>query len=187
MVPTTLLSAIPTVNLEKNISYYNDFKLEYLEEKPDESLGIEKISKMPFTEIISNAFTFGYKKNNFWFRFSVYNDSKEARTMILESTEVFHKKVDLYILSDDMIIHKKNGLRIPVEEREIEESNPVFSLQFSPHETKELYVNIASVYGIFGSLQLKTPEQFYKDTQLKNNMYFFYFGAVISIALYSQP
>ena len=185
MVPTTLLSAIPTVNLEKNISYYDDFKLEYLEEKPNESLGIEKISKMPFTEIISNAFTFGYKENNFWFRFSVHNDSKEARTMFLEFTEMFHKKVDLYILSDNMIIHKKNGLRIPVEEREVQETNPVFSLQFSPHETKEVYVNIASFYGIFGSFQLKTPEQFHKDTQLKSNMYFFYFGAVIIIALYN--
>ncbi|WP_415405639.1 diguanylate cyclase [Sulfurovum sp. CS9] len=185
LLPTTLLSALPIVNLEKNISSYNDFQVEYLEEKSGVSLGIEEISKMTFTKTISNAFTFGYNKNNFWFRFSIHNDSKEARTMVLEFTEIFHKTTDLYIVSDQQIIHKKNGLRVPVEERNIREANPAFSLHFAPHEIKELYVNIASIYAVFGSLQLKTPEQFRKDTQLKNNIYFFYFGAVIIIALYN--
>lgn len=184
LLPTTLWSTLPKVNLQNNISSYNDFNIEYLEEKPGESRGIEEISKMSFTKIISNAFTFGYKDNNFWFRFSVHNDSKEARIMILELTEIFHKKVDLYVVSDQ-ITHEKNGLSVPIQERNIKESNPAFSLHFSPNESKELYVNIASIYGVFGSLQLKTPEQFLKDTQLKNNMYFFYFGAVIIIALYN--
>ena len=184
LLPTTLWPTIPTVNLEQDISSYNDFQVDYLVEKPGESLGIEEISKLPFTKTISNAFTFGYKENNFWFRFSVYNDSKEPKNMVLELTEIIHKKVDLYILSDP-IIHKKNGLRIPVEEREIQESNPAFSLHFAPYETKELYVNIASIYAVFGALKLKTPEQFHKDTQFKNNIYIFYFGAIIAIALYN--
>jgi len=183
ITPSTA-SAIPIVNLEKNISSYNDFQVDYLVEKPGESLGIEEISKLHFTKTISNAFTFGYKKNNFWFHFSVYNDSKEPKNMVLELTEIIHKTVDLYILSDQ-IIHKKNGLSVPVEEREIQESNPAFSLHFAPYETKELYVNIASIYAVFGALKLKTPEQFYKDTQFRNNIYIFYFGAIIAIALYN--
>ncbi len=183
-VPSTLWSAVPKVNLKNNISSYSDFQVEYLMENPGESLGIEEISKMPFTKKTSNAFTFGYKENNFWFHFSVYNDSKESKNMVLEFTEIFHKTVDLYILSDP-IIYKKNGLRIPVEEREIQESNPAFSLHFAPHETKELYVNIASIYAVFGALKLKTPEQFHKDTLQKNNIYIFYFGAIIAIALYN--
>ncbi len=184
MLPTALLSAIPIINLDKEISSYTDFQVEYLMEKSGESLGIEEISKLPFTKTISNAFTFGYKTNNFWFRFSVHNDSKEAKKMVLELTEIIHKKVDLYILSDP-IIHKKNGLRVPMENREIEESNPAFALHFAPHETKELYVNIASIYAVMGALKLKTPEQFHKDTLLKNNIYIFYFGAIIAIALYN--
>jgi len=183
IAPTTLL-AIPEIKLQNNISSYNDFQVDYLKERSGESLGIEEISKLPFTKTISNSFTFGYKENNFWFRFSVYNDSEKPKNMVLELTEIFHKTVDLYIVSDP-IIHKKNGLRIPVEEREIQESNPAFSLHFAPYETKELYVNIASIYAVFGALKLKTPEQFHKDTQLKNNIYIFYFGAIIAIALYN--
>ncbi len=184
LLPTTLWSTLPKVNLQNNISSYNDFNVEYLEEKPGESLGIEKISKMPFTEIISNAFTFGYKKNNFWFRFSVHNDSNAPKEMVLGFTEIFHKKVDLYILSDS-IVHKKNGLRIPVDEREIQESNPAFLLHFAPQETKKLYVNIASIYSVFGAFKLKTPEQFQKDIRFKNHSYIFYFGAILAIALYN--
>ncbi|MEA3433954.1 MAG: diguanylate cyclase [Campylobacterota bacterium] len=183
IAPTALL-AMPEIKLQNNISSYNDFQVEYLKEKSGESLGIEEISKRPFIKTVSNAFTFGYKENNFWFRFSVYNDSKEAKNMVLELTEIIHKKVDLYILSDP-IIHKENGLRIPVEEREIQESNPAFPLHFAPYETKELYVNLASTYAVFGALKLKTPEQFHKDTQFKNSIYFFYFGAIIAIALYN--
>lgn len=184
LLPGTLWSAIPKVNLENNISTYSDFQIDYLIEKSGESLGIEKISKMPFTKTISNAFTFGYRENNFWFRFSAYNDSEEERKMILEFTEIFHKTVDLYILSDH-ITHKKNGLAVPVEKREIKVSNPAFPLHFAPYETKELYVNIASIYAVFGELKLKTPEQFHKDTQFKNSIYIFYFGAIVAIALYN--
>ena len=183
MTPSTV-SAISKVTLENTISSYDDFQVDYLVEKPGESLGIEKISKMPFRKKTSNAFTFGYKENNFWFRFSVYNDSEEPKNMVLELTEIIHKTVDLYILSDP-IIHKKNGLSVPVKEREIQESNPAFSLHFAPYETKELYVNIASIYAVFGALKLKTPEQFHKDTQFRNNIYIFYFGAIIAIALYN--
>jgi len=183
ITPSTV-AAISKISLENNISSYNDFQIDYLMEKPGESLGIEKISKMPFTKKTSNAFTFGYKKNNFWFHFSVYNDSKKPKNMLLELTEIFHKTVDLYILSDP-IIHKKNGLNVPVKQREIQDSNPAFALHFTPYETKELYVNIASIYAVFGALKLKTPEQFYKDIHFKNYIYIFYFGSIIAIVLYN--
>lgn len=183
-VPTTVQSALPEVDLKNNISSYTDFQVEYFEEEPGRSRGIEKISKLHFTKRISNAFTFGYKENNFWFRFSVYNDSNETKNMVLEFTEIIHKTIDLYILSDP-IIHKKNGLHVPVSEREIQESNPSFPLRFAPYESKELYVHIASIYGVFGALQLKTDEQFLHDIQLKKNIYLFYFSAIIIIALYN--
>jgi len=183
MTPSTLFGT-SKVELKNDIFSYSDFQVDYLIEKPGESLGIKEITKTPFTKTTSNAFSFGYKENNFWFHFSVYNNSENSRDMVLELTEIIHKKVDLYILSNP-IIHKKNGLRVPVEEREIEESNPSFALHFAPYETKELYVNIASIYAVFGALKLKTPKQFYKDTHFRNNLYIFYFGAMMAIALYN--
>jgi diguanylate cyclase len=183
IIPSSL-SAKSQLRLENNISSYTDFQVDYYMEEAGPSMGIEKISNLLFTKQISNAFSFGYKENNFWFHFSVYNNSDKSKDMILELTEIIHKTVDLYIVSDSLI-HKKNGLAVPIEKREIKESTPSFSLHFSPYENKEIYVHLSSIYGVFGAINIKTKEQFKKDIQLKKYLYLIYFTAVIIIALYN--
>jgi len=178
------LFASPQVTLENNISSYTDFNIEYLKEPSEQSLGIEQISRMPFDDIINNKFAFGYKNDHFWFRFSVYNNSIEPKDMILEVTEQFHRITDLYIVTDS-IKHKKNGLAVPLKEREIKTSNPAFSLHFSAYEHKDIYIHIQTIYSLFGAIQLKTSEQFYNDNQMRTNKYIFYFGAMLGIALYN--
>jgi len=181
--PSQLL-ANPQITLEKDISSYTNFKVEHYIEAPGTSMGIEKISDTNFTEEISNAFSFGYKQNNYWFRFSVYNDSEESKDMVLEFTEIIHKTLDLYIVSDD-ISHIRNGLRVPVKERKVKESTPSFSVQFLPYETKELYIHLSSIYGVFGAIHLKTEAQYNEDVQLKKYLYVFYFTAILTLALYN--
>jgi len=183
IIPSPLI-ANSQLQLENNISSYTNFKVDYYMEESGSDVGIEKISNLLFTKQIPNTFSFGYKENNFWFHFSVYNNSYESQDMILELTEIIHKTVDLYILSNSLV-HKKNGLRIPVKSREIKEATPSFSLHFLPYEHKELYVHLSSIYGVFGALEIKTKEQYKKDIQLKKYLYLIYFTAVIIIALYN--
>jgi diguanylate cyclase (GGDEF)-like protein len=183
MVPSTL-AANSKLILKENKTSYSNFKVDFLMEDMGEDLGIEKISKLHFNKQISNAFSLGYIKNNLWFHFSIYNDSSLPKEMVLEFTEIIHKKLDLYVLSNG-VTHMKNGLRIPVKNREIQESNPSFPLYFSPNEKKEIYINLASIYGVFGAIEVKTTEQFQKDVQLKKYLYLFYFTSVIIIALYN--
>lgn len=184
LLPASLFAS-PTVTLTDNIVVYDDFQVDLLMEKPHENLGIEKIAKLPFLEQTSNTFSFGYKENNFWFHFSVYNDSETKRNMVLGLTEIIHHTVDLYVKSNEQFIYKENGLKVPVDAREIKESNPAFNLHFQAHETKEIYVNIATIYGLFGSLKLKTDTQFYEDLQFKKYMYLIYLSAIIIIGLYN--
>ena len=184
LLPSTL-SALSLIKLENNISSYTDFKVDLLIEKPNEALGIEKISKLPFTQQTSNSFSFGYKENNYWFHFSVYNDSEQERNMVLALTEIIHHTVDLYVKSNEQFIHTKNGLSVLVKERDIKESNPAFNLHFKAYETKEIYVNIATIYGLFGSLKLKTDTQFYEDLQFKKYLYLIYLSIIIIIGLYN--
>ena len=183
IIPTSL-TAKSQLKLENNISSYTNFKVDYYMEEPGPSLGIEKISNLLFTKQTPNAFSFGYKKDNFWFHFSVYNDSSESKDMVLEVTEIIHKTVDLYVVSD-VLIHKKNGLTIPIKEREIKESNPSFPLHFLPYENKEIYIHLSSIYGVFGAINIKTKEKFQEDIQIKKYMYLFYFTVIITIALYN--
>lgn len=182
---TTSLSANPVINLQDNIEAYTDFEVEYFEDISKQPLTIEEVRKEKFQRT-SNAFTFGYNTNNFWFHMSVTNDSTKAKEIFLELTEIIHKNIDLYVISSNTaLLYEKNGLSIPVKERHIEVSNPTFSLQFEAGEKKEFYIKLSSIYGVFGAIELKTPEKFHASNHFKEKLYMFYFGAIITIGLYN--
>ena len=181
----TFISANSTLLLDSEQLRYEKFQLEYFEDLSEEPLAFDVIMKQNF-EKTSNAFSFGYKKHNFWFRIEVENNNNVEKKIFLEITEAIHKNVDLYVVSEyDHQLKEKNGLSIPVEERPLTYANPTFSLDFLPHEKKSIYVNLSSIYGIFGSFVLKTPQAFYSDHHLQDNLYMFYFGAILMIGLYN--
>jgi len=175
----------PQLILNDDISSYTDFEVEYLEDKSKKPLTIEEVSLLEFDSTQTNRFVLGHTKKPVWFKFTIYNDSAKVTDAILEMTEMFYRTVDLYILSYPPVKKVKNGLSIPLSERNIEKINPSFELSFNPYETKKIYIKVESTYGIFGSIQLKKPKQFLKDTQTINNMLIFYFGAILIIALYN--
>jgi len=182
---STSLSATSVITLQENTESYTDFDVEYFEDTSDIALTIDQIKKEKF-QTISNAFTFGYKTNNFWFRMTVVNESEKAKEIFLELTEIIHENVDLYIISSNTaLLHEKNGLSVPVKERHIKVSNPTFSLHFDPGEKKELYIKLSSIYGVFGAIEIKTPQNFQDTNHFKEKLYMFYFGAMIIIALYN--
>ena len=183
LLPSTLL-ATPLITLNDTLSSYTDFNVAYLEESSRKSLTLEEVSNLEFDSIDTNRFTFGYKDKPLWMKFDIYNNSEKATEVILEMTEMFHRTVDLYVLSTP-VEHEKNGLNIPIAERNMEEVNPSFLLSFAAQETKQVYIKLESIYGVFGSVQIKSPKQFFKDTKMLNNMYMFYFGAVLIIVLYN--
>lgn len=184
-VLTTSLLATPTLNLDENIDIYTDFDMAYFEDKSDKALSIEQVRQEKF-QTISNAFTFGYNTNTFWFRMHVVNKSDKAREIFLELTEIFHKNVDLYVISENSdVVRERNGLSVVVKERHMKVPNPTFSLQFEAGEKKELYIKLSSIYAVFGEIQLKTPQKFHDSNHFKEKLYMFYFGAIIAIALYN--
>ncbi len=184
LIPMQLLAS-PQLVLSEGVSSYTDFDVEYFEEESTKTLTIKEVSALKFDCIAANSFALGYKENPVWFKFTIYNDSAKVTEVILEMTEMFHRTVDLYTLSYLPAKEVKNGLNIPITERKIEKVNPSFMLSFNPHETKKVYLKVASTYGLFGSIQLKKPKLFLKDTQTLNNMLIFYFAAVLVIALYN--
>lgn len=182
-LPLSLL-ATPQLILHDGVASYTHFNVEYYKETSKKALTLEEVSSLKFDSTHTNAFSFGYQEKPVWIKFNIYNNSEKVNKVILEVTEMFHRTADLYTLSQP-VRHERNGLSIPITERKVEEITPSFMLSFNPHETKQLYMKLASTYGIFGAIQVKSPKQFIKDTQALNNMYMFYFGAVLIIALYN--
>lgn len=177
------LHAIAELIINENNTNYTDFAVEQLVENSEVTLDINTVQDLAFTKR-SNAFSLGYPKTPVWLRFSIKNESDKALSMILELTEPFHKTVDLYTV-DPEITYRSNGLKVPLSKREIKEYNPAFVLNFNPSQTKYIYLKLESTYGLFGSVQLKTPEKFHTDTRFQNSAMIFYFGSVLIIALYN--
>lgn len=185
MLLSSALSATSVLKLQDEIDAYTDFNVEYFENTSDAPLTIEQIRKEKF-QTTSNAFSFGYNKNDFWFRISIANDSDKEKMVFLELTEIIHKNLDLYIISsNDSVVLERNGLSVPVKERQIKVVNPTFLLYFDPGEKKELYVKLSSIYGVFGAIHVKTPQKLYQSLKVKDHLYIFYFGAIITIGLYN--
>ncbi|NOR55829.1 MAG: diguanylate cyclase [Sulfurovum sp.] len=182
---STLTFADNTVMLENNQARYANFTLSYFEDTSTNPLTFNEVPSQTFKEI-NNAFAFGYNKNNFWFHIEVLNDSQQPKKMFLELTEIIHKNVDLYIVSDyDDDLIEKNGLSVLIKERSVKVSNPSFALEFAGNEKKDIYIKLSSLYGVFGSFVLKTPEAFHADNRFNNQLYMFYFGAILMIGLYN--
>jgi len=183
---STTTQADSEIRLQNTLSTYENFQMELFRKDSNKTLAIDEIVNMPFLEKVSNTFTFGYSNDHFWFHFSVYNDVDEKKEMIVEMTEAFHDTVDLYVPSSTgTMIQSKNGLDIPVKDRDIQESNPSFMLEFLPFEKKDIYVKLYTTHSVFGSLILKTPKQFYQDNHFKNSIYFFFLGVLSIMALYN--
>lgn len=170
--------------LNDSSSSYTDFHLEYLKEKNKHPLSIAEVSTLDFDGITANKFTLGYTDKPVWFRLNIHNSTSEKKEVILEISEMFHKTVDLYTLSKP-IKHERNGLKVPVSDRDIQEVNPSFTLSLEAQETKQFYIKLESAYSIYGAIQIKSHAQYYKEIHVKNYILMFYIGAIVIIILYN--
>jgi diguanylate cyclase (GGDEF)-like protein len=186
-----LLITIPTVATTKthlalnstDLSY-TDFYVDYFEVPDGTYLDIEDIRDINFTNSIKNKISLGFSNNKVWFHIKVHNSDTSNKRMILEFTEIAHHTVNLYTISQNSEF-KKNGLNIPVNQREIKEVTPSFFLDFKADETKDIYLEIESKHGIYGAIELKTKELYYEDIQIKKYFFLAYLVALGTIILYN--
>ena len=181
----SLYAVTPQLEINEHINSYTDFEVSYFEEAKNSSLSIKDITKLDMKNRSSNSFTLGYTVSPVWFKFDIVNKSSNDKDMILELSEMFHRTVDLFVVSPSFVKHEKNGLNVRIQDRKIEEINPSFNLKFKAGEVKHVYIKLETHYPTFGALYLKTPERYYKDTRIRNYMIIFYFGAIVIIALYN--
>jgi len=181
----SLYAVTPQLEINEHINSYTDFEVSYFEEAKNSSLSIKDITKLDMKNRSNNSFTLGYTISPVWFKFDIVNKSSNDKDMILELSEMFHRTVDLFVVSPSFVKHEKNGLNVRIQDRKIEEINPSFNLKFKAGEVKHVYIKLETHYPTFGALYLKTPERYYKDTRIRNYMIIFYFGAIVIIALYN--
>ena len=178
--------AQPHIVLNNEKDAYTSFEMELLVNPPIQSAEeIKNIFASSLPKRLKNNFALGYDTRDHWFHITVLNNTQSPKELILELTEQFHKKVDLYEIGKDGVHIEQNGLHIPLPKRSVETPNPAFRLHFDPHESKDLYIDLASNYSLYGAFQLKSPQRFMKDNRRLTHLYLIYFGAMLSLALYN--
>jgi len=180
-----ILSASPILSITDKQASYTDFQLEYYTEEPGRFTEIEEIKKVNFTKETSNTFNFGYQNDEFWFHLKVKNNMSTDQNIVLSLTETYYENVDLYTVSDGLTLQYKNGLEVPVKIRNIQESNPSFSIPLKAGTSKDLYLKVATTKGLMGAIELKKEETFFNDLQIKKYLYLSYFVAIFTIILYN--
>lgn len=92
---------------------------------------------------------------------------------------------DLYYKDSTDWIHIKNGLLIPIEEREVYGRLPGFEVSFKPYEGKTLYIHLYSKYLVPTEIVSTRTTNFKKTEQKHLFVYWFYIGAAFAILLYN--
>ena len=159
---STLLSADLTITdeFEKN----NSFTLKYYYDE-NSLLNIEDIEKIDFIETIPNQFTMGYKYDNIWFKLEIKNNS-ENEDFVLYFTESIWSTLDLYMKQNAKWKVQKNGLIIPINEREITDSSPAFNIYIASGNKTVFYIKGNTIASQIGEFQLYSKKEFFNPSRI---------------------
>ena len=133
---STLFSADLTITdgFEKS----DNFSLKYYYDE-NSLLKIDDIETIDFKETLPSQFTMGYKYDNVWFKIEIENRSKNE-DFVLYFTESIWSTLDLYIKENSKWKVQKNGLNIPLNEREIKDSSPAFNIHIASGSRSVFYI-----------------------------------------------
>jgi diguanylate cyclase (GGDEF)-like protein len=159
---STLFSADLTITdqFEKN----DNFTLKYYYDE-NSLLNIEDIEKIDFTETIPSQFTMGYKYDNVWFKIEIENNS-ENEDFVLYFTESIWSTLDLYMKQNSKWKVQKNGLDIPINEREITESSPAFNIHIASGNRSVYYIKGNTIASQIGEFQLYSKKEFFNPNRI---------------------
>jgi len=180
-----LFANTPTLKLDGKDETVKTFSLAYYLGNVKDPHQLNTLFKDPKNiKIIPNAFALGYNTKEHWFHINVTNVTSQHQTYILYFTEQFQDHIDLFQLYPHYN-QERNGLSVPMDKRSVHSIFPAFKLHFKPYEKKDIYLRIQSPFSIFGAFEFKTPQRFIHDEHLTAEIFYFYFGGMLSLALYN--
>ncbi len=183
-----LLSAVTsyaTVTLTYETDKYDHFTLRYFYDESS-TLGIHDIEKLECTKVIPNQFSQGYYSGTAWFKLNVTNHS-DIEDYVLYFTEPFWSTLDLYTKMNDTWTIQKNGLKVSLQERSIQNYNPAYKLHILPGESTTYYIRGQTLSGHIGEFKIFTKEEFFRPNRIDiSDIYIIYVSILFIIILFSM-
>ena len=149
-------------------------------------LNIEQISQKEFTETTRSAFSFGYINGTTWYKLTLTNKSQNEH-YVLSFLEAFSDGLNLHRKKNGVFTKSESGLSVPLEKREMYDSNPTFMLNIKSGETKTYYVEAFSKFSSAGELVIYEQNSYLTEGKpLYIAIYMFYFGSLVIVMLFNS-
>ncbi len=173
-----------SVTLTNDKQKYDNFSIQYFYDE-SKALNILDIEKTDFTYVIPSQFSIGYYPGTAWFKIDITNQSSNEN-FVLNFTEPFWTKLDLYTKDNGSWHVEKNALDIPLNERSIRSTNPAFKLHLKTGESKTYYIKGETLSGHIGEFQLLTEKEFFNPSRFSiTDIYVLYIFILFLIVVFN--
>lgn len=169
-------------HIEPGVKQLNEFTLKYFYDNSGQ-MDIKEISQQNFTQSINNQFTRGYKNGTSWFKLDIINNSHNSR-FVLYLTEPFWEQFNLYQWQKGGWLEHKNGLSVPLQQRDFQDTHPAFSVLIPSQSQQTFYLQGRSVSAHLGKLILFTEREYLCPSRITlNDVYLFYHGGLLLVVI----
>lgn len=180
LFPLHLLFAL---SLNDTQERYSHFDLPHLYDKSNK-LTIEDMPKQSF-QAGPSQFTYGYLGGTRWFKLTLTNTSNN-NNFVLTFSEPLWKEFDLYRLKGDKWEVSHAGLFIPLDQREIQDTNPAFALDIPKGESQTIYIKGKSSSGQLGALEIFSSDEYFNPSRFDlPDLYLFFILFLFVIAFFN--
>jgi len=175
-------NAYADAEIQPDNTTIDSFTLNYLYDETRQYT-INEISQKNFPLQINNRFAQGYLEGNSWFKLTVHNNTQNQH-FVLYLSEPFWDQFDLYYKKEQLWLSHKNGLSIPLNQRDYNDTHPAFKLTIAPGDSQTYYLMGSSVSAHIGKLLLYTEKEYLRPTRITlNDLYLFYQGILLIIII----
>ncbi|WP_040854615.1 7TMR-DISMED2 domain-containing protein [Thiorhodovibrio frisius] len=179
-------AAIPSYDVSTAGIASNPFQV-YLIQDESRTLTIDEIASGRIQgTLTSSRFHINSTDINYWFIFTLENNSSEPVNRIVRFDEPFADQASIYYRQRGAWHEESAGLAVPIKERRVSNRNPIFPITITPGEAKTVYLKLQSnVARITIGLYCDKPEIFLNWELLQTAFYMFYFGAASALIVYN--
>lgn len=136
------------------------------------------------------AFVFGFSSSAYWVRWKLTNQTATPLTLFVDLGNPRQDYVNWYVIraQGTQVSETLSGDRLPYAQRPVKAArNFVLPISFDSHESLELYVRLDSQDGLYEAMpfEISNPENYVAEADLTSLILTFYFGGLLSLALYN--
>ena len=182
---TSLLTAMPIINIDANPTKLQEFNLEYFVDKT-ENMSLDEIKQQDFTPDKSTL-SLGILEVDAWLRFELRNQSKKKQKLFIHDEHAYiTNTLEFYELKDDLLL---SSLKITLANKtdtdaKMYGTDAIFEVSLNPTETKTIYIKSRMLVMQYPHFSIYDEKNSKKRLSKNNTLLFIILGMLLAFAFY---